>query len=80
MCMKNPTAHVIQMLKPYKGGCSNSRATAAEDASATIIDLKAGEGLIVEVHGDFEHPTMIEESTGKTFQLPDASYFEYVTP
>ncbi len=78
--MRNPAAHVIQMLKPYKAECSNSRATAAGDASATIIDLKAGEGLIVETHGDFEHPTMIEEATGKTFQLPDASYFEYITP
>ena len=77
--MRNPAAHVIQMLKPYKAECSNSRA-AADDTSATIIDLKAGEGLIVEVHGDFNHPTMIEECTGKTFQLPDASYFEYITP
>ena len=52
MSMRNPAAHVIQMLKSYKGTCSNSRVTAAGDASAIIIDLKAGEGLIVEVHGD----------------------------
>ena len=78
--MRNPAAHVIQMLKSYKGVCANSRATAAGDASATLIDLKAGEGLIVEVHGDFNHPTLIEESTGKTFQFPDDSYFEYITP
>ena len=78
--MRNPAAHVIQMLKPYRAACSNARVTATDDPSATIIDLKAGEGLIVETHSDFNHPTLIEESTGKTFQLPDDSYFEYITP
>lgn len=78
--MRNPAAHVIQMLKPYQAQCSVSPATAAGGASIAIIDLKAGEGLIVEVYGDFTNPTMIEEGTGKTFKLPDASYFEYVTP
>lgn len=78
--MRNPAAHVIQMLKPYRAECSNSRATAADGADARIIDLKAGDGLIVEVYGDFKNPTMIEEGMGKTFQLPDASYFEYITP
>ncbi len=78
--MMNPAAHVIQILKPYKVECSTSPANAADGRGAEIIDLKAGDALIVEVHGDFENPTLIEESTGKIFHLPDASYFEYVTP
>ena len=76
----NPAAHVIQILKPCRAKCSISPATAADGASATIIDLKAGEGLMVEVSGDFTNPMMIEEATGRTFRLPDASYFEYITP